>query len=55
MFFDRVDQLRNADWLRDEWMSLKMKSALCFTVRDQRRKENYRRVVQFPVGFNLCR
>jgi hypothetical protein len=37
MFFNRVDQLWNADRLRDQWMSLDMKPALCLTVRDQRR------------------
>ena len=55
MFFNRVDQLWNADRLRDQWMSLDMKPALCLTVRDQRRYKNYRRVVQFTIGFNLCR
>ena len=55
MFFNRVDQLWNADRFCDEWMSLDVKSALCFTVRDQRCEENYGRVVQFPIAFNLCR
>ena len=55
MFFNRVDQLWNADRLRDQWMPLDMKPALCLTVRDQRRYKNYRRVVQFTIGFNLCR
>ena len=35
--FNRVDQLGNADRLRDQWVSLDMKSALYLTVRDQRR------------------
>ena len=54
MFFNRVDQLWNADRLRDHWVSLDMKPALCLAVRDQRRKEDYRRVVQLTIGFNLC-
>ena len=55
MFFNRVDQLWNADWLRDQWMPLDMKSALRLTVRDQRCQENYRRIVQFTIGLDLCR
>ena len=55
MFFNRVDQLGNADRLRNQWTSLDMKPALCLTLRDQRRYKNYRRVVQFTVGLNLRR
>ena len=53
MFFNRVDQLWNADRLRDQWMSLK--PALCLTVRDLRCQENYWRIVQFTIGLDLCR
>ena len=52
MFFNRVDQLWNADRLRDQWMSLDMKPALRLTVRDQRCQENYRRIVQFTIGLD---
>lgn len=55
MFFNRLDQLGNANRFRDEWMSLNVKSTLCFSVRDQCCEENYGRVVQFPIGFNLRR
>jgi hypothetical protein len=55
MFFDCVDQLWNADRLRDKRMSLEMKSTLCLNMRDQRGQENYRRVVQFTISFDLCR
>ena len=55
MFFNRFDQLWNADGLRDQWMSLDLKSTLCLTVRSQRRYKNYRRIAQFTIGFNLCR
>jgi hypothetical protein len=34
---NRLDQFGNADRLRDQWVSLDMKPALCLTVRDQRR------------------
>src|SRR4030095_3886510 len=55
MFFNRVDQLWNADWLRDQWMPLDMKSALRLIVRDQRCQENYRRIVQLTIVLDLCR
>ena len=55
MFFNRLDQLWNADRLCDERMSLDVKSPSCFTVCDQRCEENYRRVTQFPIGFHLRR
>ena len=55
MFFNRFDQLWNADRLRDQWLSVDMKPALGLTAGDQRRQENYRRVVQFTIGLNLCR
>jgi hypothetical protein len=45
MFFNRVDQLGNADRLRDEWMPLDMKPTICLTVRYQRCREDDHGVV----------
>src|SRR5438128_5434011 len=53
MFFNSVDQLRNADGLGEKRMSLDAKAGFCLSFRDERREKDDRRSVQFSVGLDL--
>jgi hypothetical protein len=52
MFFDRVDQLRNADGLPKKWVPLGIETTFCLGSGYQRRKKYDRRVLQFRVAFD---
>src|ERR1700757_3619164 len=53
MFFDHVNQLRNADGFCKKWMSLDTETALCFGSGDQRTEKYDRSPLQFRVGLDL--
>ena len=55
VFFDRVDQLGDADGLRKKRMPLNIETTFCLGSGYQRRKKYDRRILQFRIGLNSCR
>src|SRR5260370_16523152 len=52
MFFNRVDQLRNAYSLCKKWMALDTETTLCLASGHQRRKKNDCCILQFSIGLD---
>src|SRR5260370_27495695 len=54
MFFNRVDQLRNAYRLCKKWMALDTETTLCLGSGHQRRKKNDWCILQFRIVLYSC-
>jgi hypothetical protein len=52
--FDACDQLWNADWLGEKWMSMDLQARSCFGLCHESRQKDNRCSAQSRVGFNPC-
>ena len=50
--FNACNQLRNADWLGQKWMSVDLQARSGFSSRDERRQKDNRCSVQRRIRFN---